>query len=79
MSPICPLVGPVTFNPPLCSVGDPLDGKGDIANTPICGPLLFSSLLDALGAPHLAGLCSQSANLWAYSDFLPLFEALGTP
>ena len=29
--------------------------------------------------PRQQGVCSQSAHLWAIPDFVPHFEALGTP
>ena len=51
-----------------------------VANLPTCWPLLiFSPALKRWGSPRRQGLCSQSAHVWATSDFLPCFEVLGTP
>ena len=44
------------------------------------GPvLILYPALKRWGARRRHGLCSQSAHLWASSDFVPRSEALGTP
>ena len=64
----------------LCSVGDPLDGRGYVATHPTCGPpLILSPALKCWGPPGWQGLCSHLAHLWATSDFVPCFEVVGTP
>ena len=42
-------------------------------------PLLLLSKLTPIVNPKWQGLCHQSAHLRATADFIPRFEALGTP
>ena len=59
-------------------VGDPR--KCTAAHSwPIRGLLLLSPAVKRLGPPRRQGLCSHPAHLWAYSDFVPRSEALGSP
>ena len=46
-----------------------------------CGPpLILSPALKRWGPPpRRQGLCSHPAHWWAISDFVPRFEAVGTP
>ena len=62
---------------PCEALGTPPYDRGYIANPPICGPVL--GLSPTWGPPRWKVLCSQSAHLWAISDFVPHFEALGSP
>ena len=58
----------------------PPNGRGYLANPPTCGPLLIlSPALKRWEPSKRQGLCHQSAHLWAMADFVPRFEALGTP
>ena len=54
-----------------------------VANVHTCGPLLIPPppppTLKCWEHPKRHGLCSQSAHLWATTDFVPCSEALGTP
>ena len=45
--------------------------------TLIYSAIKFAPLAPCLRPPRWQGLCSQSAHLWAISDFLPRFEARG--
>ena len=66
---------------PCCEVlVTPPDGKGHLANMPTCGPLLIlCPTLKCWGPLGRQGLCSKCAHLWASANFVPRFEALGTP
>ena len=41
--------------------------------------MVLSPALKCWGPTRRQGLYSQSAHLWAHCDFVPCFEALGTP
>ena len=66
------------FSPALKHCGPP-NCRGYAANMPICGPILIlSPALKYWGPLGRQGFCSQTADLWATSDFLPCREAFGT-
>ena len=47
---------------------------------PTCGPfLILSPAMKHWGPPRRQGLGSHYAHMWAISDFVPRYEALGTP
>ena len=53
---------------------------GYVSTRPICGPLLiWSPAPKRWGLLKRQGLCSHPACLWETADFVPRFEALGTP
>ena len=68
------------FVPRLKALGIPVDGTGFVVNPPSCGPLLsLSRALKRWGPFRRSGLCPPSAHMWVVADFVPCFEALGTP
>ena len=72
--------GPLLIASLLQSVADPLGATGYVANRPTRGPSLDSYPRSAAwGSPSCKGLCSHVAHLWATSNFVSHFEALGTP
>ena len=68
------------FLPRYEELGTPPSGRGYVATEPTGGPLLtLSPAMKRWGPPRRHGLCSHLAPLWATSDFVPRYEALGTP
>ena len=60
-----PTCGPLLILSSALKRWRPADGRGYIANVPICGPLVILSPAMKHRGPQMAGLCSQSAHLWA--------------
>ena len=68
------------FVPRSDTVGTPEVLECYVATRPTCGPLLIlSSSLKCWGRPRPQGLCSHPVHLQATSDFVPRFEAFGSP
>ena len=76
-----PTCGPFAIFFPTPKRWDPPNGWSYVANLTTCGSLpFFSPALKCWEPPpRLQGLCSHLAHLWALSDFIPRFEALGSP
>ena len=68
------------FVPRSQAMGIPLGDMGYVATLPTCRPPpILSPALKRWGPPRGQGLCSHTAHLWASSDFVPGFEAVGIP
>ena len=76
-----PICGPLVISSfALKRWGPPQGGGGYVTTGPICGPLLIPyPALKRWRPPGRQGLCYHRAHLWATSDSVPRFQALGTP
>ena len=52
----CAHMWAISDSVPVLSIGDPRDGRGQVATVRTCGPFLILSPCRALGTPETAGV-----------------------